>query len=179
MKKRRCVWVIEPVATGQLRTQIHWLTTGLGYDRLQLLATIDLPGKIFLAAICRKTTGLRVSSLGLKRCWSTGCKGSIRDPLQISIDLFSSLDKIIRRIQHSSKLIRIGEASLDHEAYALGWARTKLPAQLSVLEKHDAWLGHNKVSIVEKKSAGKIVMHHHGNLVGILSSVFFIPENTS
>ena len=75
--------------------------------------------------------------------------------------------------------IPIGEASIEDEAYALGWVKAKLSRQLSIVGRNDSWLGHGKVPAVGKKSAGKIVMYHHDDLVGMLSSVFLIPESNT
>ena len=73
-------------------------------------------------------------------------------------------------------MIGIGDSDKEKEGYALGWVRTVLPGKLSVVGRNDAWLGNAKIPLIGKRSPGKVVMYHHGNLVGVLASAYLIPE---
>jgi CubicO group peptidase (beta-lactamase class C family) len=63
------------------------------------------------------------------------------------------------------------------ESYTLGWVRTELPHSLGLIGMNSNYL--DEMPVIGIGNPGKSVLHHNGNLVGMLSSVHLIPETES
>ena len=100
---------------------------------------------------------------------------SYRD--QIQTKATSTSDSPFKQMEFIfSPKISINSSEVADESYVLGWVRSRFPAKLGLIGMNEAYLGHDKMPVIGEGSAGKIVFHHNGNLVGTLSSVHLLPE---